>query len=295
VGSAVSVIIATRNRSVLLARMLRSLDRALLAAEVDAQVVVVDNGSSDATAAVVADWIRCAPGRTSICVPQPGKAHALNRGLDLVQAPLLAFTDDDVELRSDWLREIMRFVAQHPHYSAAVGRVLLPLDVTDPTLQARVRHYRTIPLFDGGDTVRDDRHLYGANMMVRRAVFERVGPFNERLGPGASGLHEDGDLARRILQAGMRIGYMPAATVYHVVEPERLTFEYFRSLHLRDARSRFEMDPQGNWLRSLLHWFGAVAIFGLWSMFRDPHQRLRARGRMISHAELLRLRWQRNS
>lgn len=292
---AVSVIIATRNRSVLFARMLQSLDRALSTAAVDAQVVVVNNGSTDATPAVIDDWMKRAPGRIACLVPQPGKAHALNEALRLARAPLLVFTDDDVELRPDWLREILKFAAEHPHYAAAMGRVMLPPEVTDPDVLLRVGYYRTIPLFDSGDSVHDGRHLYGANMMVRRAVLDRVGPFNERLGPGASGLHEDGDLARRILQCGMRIGYMPGATVYHVVEPERLTFEYFRTLQLRDARSRFAMDPQGNWRHSLLHWLGAAVIFGLWSGLRNPRQRMRARGRLIAHAELLRLQWQRHS
>lgn len=291
---AVSVLIATRNRSALLARMLQSLDRALMVAGAEAQVVIADNGSTDDTAAVIDGWTSRAAGRARLSVRQPGKACALNQILGLAQAPLLAFTDDDVELRSDWLREILRFAGEHPQYAAAMGRVLLPPDVTDPTLLARVGYYRTVPLFDSGDRVHDDRHLYGANMMIRRAALDRVGPFNERLGPGASGLHEDGDLVRRILRAGLRIGYMPEATVYHVVEPDRLTFEYFRGLHLRDARSRFEMDPDGRWIASVAHWLGAAAVFGLWSVLRNPRQRMRARGRMISHAELVRLRWRRH-
>lgn len=290
-GLAASVIIATRNRSALLARMLRSLDRALVAAGDGTEIIIVDNGSADNTAAVADEWVKRAPGRARIFVPEPGKAHALNRGLELARAPLVAFTDDDVEIRPDWLREILAFFSAHPHYSAAMGRVLLPPDMTDPDVRARVAYYRTIPLFDSGDAVHHDRHLYGANMAVRHAVFDCVGLFNERLGPGASGLHEDGDLANRILAAGLHIGYMPNAVVYHAVEPDRLTFEYFRHLHLRDARSRFAMNPDGSWTRSLAHLVGATVVFSWWSFLRNSRQRMRARGQMICHGELLRLRW----
>jgi len=286
-----SVIVATRNRSALLAHMLPSLERSLAGAGQAVEVVIADNGSTDESAKVIADWVQRGPQRASILVPKPGKAVALNRALELARGPLLVFTDDDVELHPDWLRAILTFAAQHPHYAAAMGRVLLPPGLQDPEVRGRVTYYRTIPLFDSGDEIRDDSHLYGANMFVRRTAFDRVGGFNERLGPGASGLHEDGDLARRLLQAGVRLGYMPGAVVYHVVEPERLTFAYFRTLQLRDAHSRFEMDPHLGWAHSARHWLGACAVWILWGVLGNAGRRLRARGRMISYAELLRLRW----
>jgi glycosyltransferase involved in cell wall biosynthesis len=290
----VSVIIATRNRSLLFARMLQSLDRALSTASVDAQVVVVNNGSTDTTAAVIDDWIRRAPGRLACFAPQPGKAHALNQALRLVRAPLLAFTDDDVEVQPQWLQAILGFFVEHPEYGAAMGRVLVPPHVTDPALHARIAHYGTLPFFDRGDAVSDGKHLYGCNMVVRRTVLEQVGPFNERLGVGASGMHEDGDLARRILRSRVRIGYMPNVVVYHAVEPERLTLEHFRIVHLRRACSRFEMDPNRGWGSRLAHWLGAAVLFVWWSLLRNSRQIMRARGQLICHTELLRLQWRRS-
>src|SRR5574340_1351397 len=209
----VSLIIPTRNRAALLTRMLQSLDRALAAIDGQAQVVVADNGSNDGTAAVIADWIARGPGRSSVFVGEPGRSRAMNRALGEVQAPLIAFTDDDVQVQPDWLREILRFCAEHPEYGAAMGRILMPPEVTDPALLARVAYYGTLPFYDRGDAVADGRHLYGCNMGVRRGLLDRVGPFNERLGVGASGMHEDGDLARRIIEAGERIGYMPKVIV----------------------------------------------------------------------------------
>jgi GT2 family glycosyltransferase len=291
----VSLIIPTRNRAALLTRMLQSLDRALAGVDGQAQVVIADNGSTDTTAAVIADWIARGSGRSSVFVAEPGRSRAMNRALGDVQAPLIAFTDDDVEVRPDWLREILRFFAEHPQYGAAMGRILIPAEVTDPALLARVAYYGTLPFFDRGDAVSDGRHLYGCNMVVRRAVLDRVGPFNERLGVGASGMHEDGDLARRMLQAGARIGYMPNVVVYHAVEPERLTRENFRIVHLRRACSRFEMDPDRGWGSRLAHWLGAVVLFAWWSLLRNPRRIMRARGQLICHTELLRLQWRRRA
>jgi GT2 family glycosyltransferase len=293
--AAVSLIIPTRNRAALLTRMLRSLDRALAAVDGQAEVVVADNGSTDTTAAAIADWIARGPGRRSVFVGEPGRSRAMNRALEEVRAPLIAFTDDDVEVRSDWLQEILRFFAEHAEYGAAMGRVLMPPEVTDPALLARIAYFGTLPFFDRGDAVLDGKHLYGCNMVVRRVVLDRVGTFNERLGVGASGLHEDGDLARRILQAGERIGYMPNVVVYHAVEPERLTLENFRVAHLRRARSRFEMDPDRGWGSRLAHWVGAVLLFVWWSLLRNRRRIMRARGQVICHTELLRLQWRRQA
>lgn len=286
-----SIIVATRSRAALLEKMFRSLDVALAAAPVPVEVVVVDNGSTDQTPGVIERWVSSGAGRVPLREPQPGKARALNRAIQTARAAILAFTDDDVEVAPNWVREMVAFFAGHNEYAAAMGRVRIPLHVTDPAQRAQIAYFRTLPLFEGGDAVTDERHLYGCNMAVRRAVFDRLGLFNERLGPGASGLHEDGDLARRTLHAGMRIGYMPEVVVYHAVEPSRLTYDFFRALHVRDARSRYLMDDRPSRLASLARLGGAVGVFAWWTLAYNPARRMRARGRLISHTEMVRLCW----
>lgn len=293
VEPAVSVIVATRNRAPLLAPMLRSLDVALSAGESATEVIVVDNGSTDGTATLIEQWAGAAPGRIHLTVREPGKARALNAGLAAARAALLAFTDDDVEVDPAWIGAIVTFFAAHPEYAAATGRVRVPPRVTDPHVHAQIAYYRTLPLFDRGDALQDSTHLYGCNMAVRRTTFERVGRFDERLGPGASGLHEDGELAGRIRQAGLRLAYLPNMLVYHTVEPSRLTLDYFRSLHRADARSRCIMEPQRGWLASVADWVGACLVLGWWSLLGNAARRMRARGRLISHTEVLRLLWRR--
>jgi GT2 family glycosyltransferase len=290
--AAVTVLIATRDRAQLLRKALASVERACAAAAVATEIVVVDNGSTDDTARVVEQWVAGRPARQHLFVGDRGKARALNRGLGAATGTLIACTDDDVEVRPDWIAELIAFAAQHPEYAAGIGRVRIPPDVTAPEVLARVAYYRTLPLFDLGDAVRDTHHLYGCNMVVRRSAFDAVGRFDERLGPGASGLHEDGDLARRLQRAGLRIGYMPEVVVYHALELERLTPEYFRALHVRDARSRFAMEPRPRRFQSLTRLLGAVVVFAVWTVARNSARQMRARGRVISHAEMVRLCWQ---
>jgi GT2 family glycosyltransferase len=127
---------------------------------------------------------------------------------------------------------------------------MAPAAAADPLLVAAVERWHTIPHCDYGPTVAEAPSLIGANMLVERRAFARVGLFDERLGPGAAGASEDTELAARLRAAGERIGYIPDAIVYHAVEPDRLSAAYFRSLHEARGRSRiYYNSPSGAPLR----------------------------------------------
>jgi GT2 family glycosyltransferase len=94
--------------------------------------------------------------------------------------------------------------------------------------------YLDLPIVDEGDEVIEVRGVLGANMAFRASALKVVGPFDERLGPGAAGHEEETEMSQRLRRAGFRIGYAPAATVYHDVDPARASRERF----MRIARER---------------------------------------------------------
>jgi len=286
-----SIVVATRNRAGQLAALLRSLEVAQCAVGAHVETVLIDNGSTDETARVVARWVAAGPGRQQLFVAQPGKSHALNRGIPLTRGRLLAFTDDDVEVAPTWMKAMLDFCDQHPQYDAAMGRVLIPPDVTDPEVLDRIHGYETLPFFDHGNQVTDLSEMYGCNMVLRRQVLAAVGGFDERLGGGASGFSEDTDLSERIRRAGMRIGYMPDAVVYHAVDVTRLTPAFFRDYHRRKARSDFEWARDRFTRKNLSRLVDASLRWAWCSLTGDAQRRMRARMRMIRNAEFLRLRW----
>jgi glycosyltransferase involved in cell wall biosynthesis len=286
-----SIVVATRNRASSLASLFESLENALAVVPGAAEIIVIDNGSSDDTSSVIAGWRERLPRLLPLFEERPGKSRALNRGLQHSRSPLLGFLDDDVRVVTDWIATIRAFFHDHPEYAAAAGRVRLPPEVTDPELLARVAAYRSLPLYDGGDAVREHNGLAGCNMALRRSVFDIIGPFNERLGPGASGAHEDADLVVRIRAAKLRIGYMPGAIVYHAVDPERFTPASFRAFQRRMARSTYLIDPVHAWRKSAGRLPGILIAYLWWSLLRHPKHRDRTWGRLIKHAEVLRLRW----
>jgi GT2 family glycosyltransferase len=94
--------------------------------------------------------------------------------------------------------------------------------------------YLDLPIVDHGEKVLEVRGVMGANMAYRASALRMVGPFDERLGPGAAGHEEETEMSRRIRHAGFRIGYAPRALVLHEVDPTRAV----RARFIRIARER---------------------------------------------------------
>jgi len=91
--------------------------------------------------------------------------------------------------------------------------------------------------------------------------------------------------------AGLRIGYMPGAIVYHAVDPARFTAASFRDFQQRMAGSLYALDPQHAWRKSAGRLPGIAISYAWWSLLRNPVRQTRAWGRLIQHAQVLRLRW----
>jgi glycosyltransferase involved in cell wall biosynthesis len=94
-GLAMSVVIPTRDRASLLRRAVES---ALRATREQDEVIVVDDGSTDGTAGVVAD---CGPRVRYLAGPARGPGAARNRGIREARSPLVAFLDSDDEWMAD--------------------------------------------------------------------------------------------------------------------------------------------------------------------------------------------------
>ncbi len=214
-----SVLIATRNRSNAIASCLSSIAAAFAnAGPIEAQIVVVDNGSTDDTAAVLKAWVNAGGVPVKpLHEPRKGKSRALNRALQTAQGEILAFTDDDCRLSKEYVNHLLRHDAADTELVLRGGRIELgdPTDLpftinTDPTLK---RWQQTM------NSARHERfrgRINGCNMTMRRALVERLGPFDEDFGPGSLiGAGEDTDYIYRAYLAGATLEYVPDMTVFH--------------------------------------------------------------------------------
>ena len=228
----------TFNRAASLRRLIASFD-ALSCNSINAEILIVDNGSTDNTPGLLAQ----AAGECSkfslkvLSESRRGKSNALNRGLSSAQGKIILIVDDDVVVHPQWLVKHAESYGV-TSFDAMQGRVLPGVDLDGrPANPNKLREYN-IPIIDYGEEIRECRGLTGSNMSFKQEVFAKVGGFDTRLGPGAAGFSEDTQYSIRIRQAGFKIGYTPHAVVYHELSPTRYGREYNRRVEYRKGVSR---------------------------------------------------------
>jgi GT2 family glycosyltransferase len=221
----ISLIVATCNRPASLARLVESL--ALQLSDAETELLIAENGSAERSP------LPDAPGRIiHLYERTPGKCRVQNHAVEQARGEVLVFLDDDVIAAPGYIREVGLFFARHPEFAAMKGRVRA---LDDPVKVAGARApYLDLPLVDHGEEVVEVRGVLGVNMAFRATALHRVGPFDERLGPGAAGHEEETEMSARLRRFGYRIGYAPGALVYHEVDPARADPARF----IRIARER---------------------------------------------------------
>ena len=117
----VSMVVCTRNRAALLDDMLVTATRLRLPAQLDWELLVVDNGSTDSTGEVIRRYQDRLPIR-HVEEPRIGISHARNRAVSEGRGRYLCWTDDDVRLDPDWLAAYLAAFERHPEAAVFGGR-----------------------------------------------------------------------------------------------------------------------------------------------------------------------------
>jgi glycosyltransferase involved in cell wall biosynthesis len=239
---AVSVIICTHDRAPLLDAALEALcNQALDSPEYE--VIAVDNASTDDTAACLGRWAARWPVRVRLTrEDRLGLSFARNAGVTLAEAPIVAFTDDDVRVAGNWIKTIAEQLAAHPEAGWMGGRVL-PKWAAPPPRRVTNDRWAPMGLQDHGDRpfpVGAGRPLclIGANLAVRTPLLRQVGgfdPFLQRVGDGI-GSTEDHELQEQLWRRGLVGRYEPALVVHAIVDRDRLTARYHRRWHRGHGR-----------------------------------------------------------
>ena len=225
------VVVCTHNRADRLALCLASLAAQTLPA-VEWELIVIDDGSTDATPAVCAQFSHLKNLRV-IRQPNAGLGASRERGWRASTAPIVAFLDDDAEAPPDWLARILENFSTAAPAAACLGGPARGNWETPPPpwLDSSLSLWITVwePFTERRESA--DEHLFvGANMAFRRAALEAVNGFNSTLGRRGTSLlsHEESDLWSRLRAAGYRAIYDPQLWVKHFVPTARLTRRWFR-------------------------------------------------------------------
>ena len=199
----VSVVLPTRGRAAYLEVALDSLAAQDLGERWE--LLVVDDGSIDATRVLL--------GRRGVrslrLDPAAGLNPARNAGVAATRGELVAFTDDDVRAPPGWLRAVVEGARRHPAAEAFGGPIRACFE--GPVPRGCGREDPPLTTLDLGA---DDRHaelVWGANMAVRRAAFERVGGFDETIHGGG----DEQEWIERLRSRGGTLVYLAGAGLDH--------------------------------------------------------------------------------
>lgn len=206
----VSAIICTRNRP----DSIRQAVASVLANDYPSfELTVIDQSTTDATEVAIHDLLEADARLRYVHSDEPGLSRAYNNGIGRTNGEIIAFTDDDCIVPTDWIQKIAAAFESEsdgellygqvvPAYQDAESGLTPSLPITEPTRLSRKDGFRVFGM--------------GANFAARRRLFTRVGPFDEILGGGGPlRSSQDFDLAYRAYRGGGVILLRPEVTLRH--------------------------------------------------------------------------------
>ena len=263
-----------------------ALEHVFAQAALPAEVVVVDNASADGSADMVAAEFPAVKLQRN--PRNEGFAIGCNQGIRLSTQPYVLLLNADTEMAPDATGILFEYLEAHPQYGAAAPRLInrdgstqracqafpnlwtplffsTPLERWFPKSPELNRYFERS--FDH-EHERDIDQPPAACFLVRRAALDQVGLFDESLWL----FFNDVDLSRRLLAAGWRTRFLPAARVMHHVGASTRQFGSFvpewhknRLAYYRKHHGRFA----GVWVKTCVVFaFVDFAVQQLWAKLR---------------------------
>lgn len=198
----VSVVVPVYNNQSTIEQCLRAL---LDSSYKVCEIIVVDDGSTDQSAALVAQF----PCILIKLLKNHGVAFARNRGAEIARGDLLFFTDGDVVVQKDTVAKGVQALWLHPEVSAVMGSYALKCGATNfCSVYRNIVHHYTHQMASPYPC-----SFFGACGMIRKKVFDAVGGFSEEQ---CSRVMEDVYLGYRLCKRGYKIFLEKTMQVVHL-------------------------------------------------------------------------------
>lgn len=248
--SSLSIVIVTYNSAAVIADCLASIPDGWSAAAtqppVEVETIVVDNGSTDGTPALIRSqfpWVTLLAEHGNLLF-----AGGNNYGFQHASAPLLFMLNPDTVVHPNALQQLVQFAAEHPKAGMVAPHLVNP----DGTLQHNTFHFpslrqalygffeRLAPidspqngryLPSDYDRVHEVEHILGAALLIRRELYQQLPGMDEKFGI----YFEETDWCYRARKAGWQMLYTPSATITHVgahstrQNPEKSSAQFYKS------------------------------------------------------------------
>jgi glucosyl-dolichyl phosphate glucuronosyltransferase len=237
-----TVLLASRNRAGVLARVLDGYCR-VAPPPVGWKMVLVDNGSTDATPTVIESFKRVLP-LEALSESMPGKNRALNRGLVALEGRLVIVTDDDAIPSPSFLSAWAKYLERETRYGLFGGSIAPRFDVPPPKwlIDSRLGFAMMFAERDLAEGPIEADAIYGPNMAVRKPIFDDGFRFDERVGPNALDpcypMGGETEFCWRVAQSGVQCWYSREPLVTHIVAVEQMRLAAWERRAYRTGRGR---------------------------------------------------------
>jgi N-acetylglucosaminyl-diphospho-decaprenol L-rhamnosyltransferase len=172
----------------------------------DAEIIVIDNGSTDETPALLVQYPEVRVIRNEV---NKGCAAAWNQGIRASDTPWIVFLNNDVVVSANWLQNLLHYAEtnQVEIISSAMRESSYSLHDLNYNFGAYAsRFVRRMSSVSRGGVA------HGVCFMVHRDVFEKVGLFDEHF---ERGLYEDRDFFERAKRVGLRLAITGSSFIHH--------------------------------------------------------------------------------
>lgn len=232
----ISIVVCTRNRGKPLREMMDSLVAMTVPDDLDWELVMIDNGSTDDTPQIIDSYAGQLP-LIHVREDQAGLSFARNRGVATATGDYIVWTDDDVRVKPDWLTAYLRAFEEHPEAGYFGGRITPVFEGSSPDwlTQNMDKLGNAFAMRDLGEETRaftqeTGDNPFGANYAVRMADQRRheyptylgVSPKFRRVG-------EETAVLRAIKDEGSPGYWVPGAEVLHIIPESRQSLDYVSS------------------------------------------------------------------
>jgi glucosyl-dolichyl phosphate glucuronosyltransferase len=214
-------------------------------------MVVVDNGSADATPIVLESFKKTLPLEV-IREPVAGKNRALNRAIAAIEGRLVVITDDDAIPSFSFLTGWSEYLDFEGDFGLFGGSVVPLFDVKPPRwlVASKFNFSMMFAERDLAEGPIDAGAIYGPNMAVSKTIFDRGFRFDERIGPNALDSNYltggETEFCVRVAQSGVKCWFAKEPLVQHIVQAKQLKLVTWANRAYRTGRGRaYQMRERG--------------------------------------------------
>ena len=248
-----SIIICTHNRAELVRDAILSVFNQGI--NMEEEVLVIDNASTDHTAQVVQELEMRHPTIRYIFEPKVGLSNARNRGWEEARGKYVAYIDDDTRLPPHWLQKALKIISTEA--PIAFGGPFYPVYIT-PKPAWYKDEYGSYVFADKVGYMEKEGCITGGNMFIKQEILAQLNGFPVEMGMNGkkAAYAEETQLLRRMIDMyGKCLYFDPELFIYHIVLPQKMRLISHLRIQFASGRDyQFAIyKGQRLLLRSILH------------------------------------------